>query len=404
MEIIILTQYFYPDVASTGQLLSELSKGLSEKNVNVEVITAAPSYSYKIPALKKENYFNVNIKRIWSIRLSKNNRFGQIVNSTTFFTNALLKLIFRKNLSNLLLVSNPPFLPFLGYIMQKFKGIKFIYLVHDVFPEKAVKLDYLKEDSIFIKLWKYMDRKLLISASKIVVLSESMKLVMERKFDTMKVSGKHKIVMIHNWADEEFIKPSETKAETFRKKYNLQDKFLIQYSGNLGASYDLEKILEVAKSFKNENYCFLLIGDGVKKNKLMKMKNDYKLTKVLFLPYLEKSMLPYSLVSPDISVITYEEKLEGLLMPSKLYTILASGTPVIVLCKKGSEVDKIITEAECGFTVNDNIKEFEEKISFLANNKEIRDKFGKNARAFFEKNYTLRKSVDEYYSIIKELG
>jgi len=403
MKILFLTQYFYPDVASTGQLLSELAKGLSEKNVLVEVITAAPSYSYKIPSLKKENYFKVKIKRIWSFRLSKNNRVGQILNSTTFFANAFVKLIIKKNLSNLLIVSNPPFLPFLGIFLKKLKGVKFIFLIHDVFPEKAVKLNYLNQNSLIVKFWNFMDRKLLFSASKIVVLSETMKVLIEKKFDKIGLTEKEKISVIHNWADEEFIKPSEEKSIEFRKEYNLGEKFIIQYSGNLGASYELEKIIEVAETLKNEEYIFLIIGDGVKKNKLMKMRADKNLSNIIFLPYLEKNLLPYSLVSTDISLITYESKLEGLLMPSKLYTILASGKPVIALCKKGSEIDRIIVESECGFTIDNDLEEFAEKIRDLANNRVLRERLGKNARKYFEMNYTLKKSIGEYYSIIKDL-
>ncbi len=404
MNILILSQYFYPDIASTGQLLTELSVGLSRKKIDVDVITASPSYSYKIPASKKEEYFNVKIKRIWSLRLSKNNRTGQILNSTSFFLNVFFNLLFRKDLSNLLIVSNPPFLPFMGYIFNKIRGAKFIFLVHDVFPEKAVKLNYISKGGLLERLWKFMDVKILKSSSAIIVLSETMKSVMIKKFELLNIPGKEKIKIIHNWADEDFIKPCLTGDNIFRKEYNLKDKFVIQYSGNLGASYDLEKIIEVAKITDNKEIVFLFIGDGVKKPVLEKLKSDYNLTNVIFLPYLEKAKLPFSLTSADVSVLTYEERLEGLLMPSKLYTILASGTPVIALCKKGSEIDKIINEAGCGFSVYDSIEEFKEKIDILYSDKELCRKLGNNSRKYFEKNHTLGRSVDSYYSVIEELN
>lgn len=404
MNILILTQYFYPDVASTGQLLTELSVGLSSKKIDVEVITASPSYSYRIPASKNEDYLNVKIKRVWSMRLSKNNRFGQIMNSVTFFTSVFLNLLFKKDLSNLLIVSNPPFLPLMGYIFHKIKGVKFIYLVHDVFPDKAIKLNYISKNSFIETFWKIIDQKILKSASIIIVLGETMKSVITKKFERLNIPGKEKIRIIHNWADEDFIKPCEAYGKIFREEYELGDKFIVQYSGNLGASYDLEKIMEVAKITVNENIVFMFIGDGIKKQKLQQFKSDNNLKNVIFLPYLEKAKLPYSLNCADISLLTYEEKLEGLLMPSKLYTILATGTPVIALCKKGSEIDNIITEADCGFSVYDNIVEFNEQIEMLYKDKELRKVLGTNARKYFESNHTLERSVNLYYDAVEELN
>lgn len=397
----ILTQYFYPDVASTGQLLSELAFSLADKGLNVAALTAFPSYSYKIDAKKSEIFRNVNISRLWTTKLNKNTKLGQLFNSITFFLNTFFHLLFSSSKVPLLIVSNPPFLPVVGYLIKKLKGIEYIYLIHDVFPEKAYKLNYISEKSIFIKIWTFFDRKVLVNASAVIVLSDAMKNVVENKMKKYSISANNKISVIHNWADGDFIKPLEKSLNSFISKNNLSDKFIVQYSGNIGASYDLEVVIETAKLVKEDNIVFLFIGDGVKKNKLEKMVQNFNVKNVFFLPYQPKSELPFSLTAPSISIVTYENYLEGLLMPSKLYTTLAAGVPVVGLCYNNSDVARIIKEADCGFIVEGNdAKQFYTCIMKIKNDFEMQKKLGENSRKYFEENFTLDIAVKKYYDII----
>lgn len=397
----ILTQYFYPDVASTGQLLSELAFSLADKGLNVSALTAFPSYSYKIDAKKSEVFKNVKISRLWTTKLNKNTKLGQLFNSITFFLNIFFHLFFSLSKIPLLIVSNPPFLPVVGYLIKKLKGIEYIYLIHDVFPEKAYKLNYIAEKSIFIKIWTFFDRKVLANASAVIVLSDAMKKVIETKMDKYSLPEINKVSVIHNWADGDFIKPLDKSLNTFITKNNLSDKFIVQYSGNLGASYDLEVVIETANLIKEENIIFLFIGDGVKKNKLERMVQNFNLKNVIFLPYQPKSELPFSLTAPSVSIVTYENYLEGLLMPSKLYTTLAAGVPVVGLCYNNSEVARIIKEAECGFIVEgNNANQFYSSIMNIKNDFETQKRLGSNSRKYFEQNFTLDIAVKKYFDII----
>jgi glycosyltransferase involved in cell wall biosynthesis len=400
----ILTQYFYPDVASTGQLLGELAFSLAEKGISTSALTALPSYSYKIEAQKSERFRNVQITRLWTTKLNKNTKLGQIFNSLTFFLNIFFHLFFSSSKTPLLIVSNPPFLPVVGYFIKKLKNIDYIYLIHDVFPEKAYKLNYISEKSIFIKVWTYFDKKVLANASSVIVLSEAMKKVVENKMKQYSVFEKEKVLVIHNWADGDFIKPLDKSLNIFLKKNNLSGKFIVQYSGNIGASYDLEVIIETAKRITDNDFLFLFIGDGVKKKKLYDLAGGYGLKNVQFLPYQLKKDLPFSLTAPSVSIVTYESYLEGLLMPSKLYTNLASGVPIIALCSEDSEVGRIIKEADCGFIVSKNdAEEFHRCIQNLKDDKNLREKFGNNARRYFEKNFTLEISVEKYFNVINKI-
>jgi glycosyltransferase involved in cell wall biosynthesis len=403
-HIRILSQYFYPDVASTGQLLMELAMGLTGKGIAVNVITAKPTYAGKLDAPKKENYNSVYIRRLRATRLNKNSKKGQIFNSISFFIRSFFHILLSKSKAPLLIVSNPPFLPFMGYLIYRLRGIRYIILIHDVFPEKAIKLKYISEKGLVARFWKFWDKKSLKHASKVVVISETMKDNLSNKYDDYKIDNKEDIVVIHNWADADFIKPIDESENIFIKENSLEGKFIIQYSGNLGASYDLEILLESANKIDSNEVFFLFIGDGVKKKKLMEIAAGYSLKNVLFIPYQKKSMLPYSLTASSVSIVTYEKEMEGLLMPSKLYTTLASGRAVISFCDDDSEVGRIIKEAQCGYSINaTNVKELLEKIYFLKNNPEEKCRLGSNARSYFESNYTLKHSLEKYIEVIQSV-
>ncbi len=401
-HIRILSQYFYPDVASTGQLLTELAIGMTQNGLIVDVITAKPTYAGKLDAPKRENFHGVNIRRVKATRMNKNSKKGQIFNSISFFVMSFIHFFVSKKNSPVLIVSNPPFLPFMGYLIKTFRNTPYIVLVHDVFPEKAIQLKYIKEDSFLSKFWKFWDRKSLNYSSNVIAISSTMNNTITEKFNEYGIDNTNKIVTIHNWADADFIKPIDESENIFIKEHSLSGKFIVQYSGNLGASYELEVLINAARKTENDSIIFLFIGDGVKKKKLMKMAEEYSLKNVMFIPYQKKSMLPYSLTSSSVSIVTYEKHMEGLLMPSKLYTTLASGRSVISFCNEDSEVGRIIKEAECGFSIS-GIDEDEllEKIYYLLDNPELRCKMGANARKYFENNFTLDHSLSKYIKVIK---
>ena len=403
-RIRILSQYFYPDVASTGQLLTELSLGLKHNDVSVSVITAKPSYAGKLNASKKEIFNSIHIRRVKTTRLNKNTKIGQVFNSISYFVRSFIYLLLSLDKTPLLLVSNPPFLPFLGYLIYKLRGVDYIILIHDVFPEKAIKLEYVSQKGFLVWFWTFIDKKSLKKANKIIAISETMREFLLQKFSKYGFVNKEKIIVIHNWADSNFIKPIEKENNIFIKENSLNGKFIIQYSGNIGVSYELEILMEAAKKIQDPQVLFLIIGDGVKKEKLCKMVKEYSLTNVVFFPYQKKSMLPFSLTASSVSIITYEKAMEGLLMPSKLYTTLASGKAIISFCNEDSEVGKIVKDAECGFAVgHEDLDKLLEKIIFLKSNPELRCKMGINARKYFEKNFTLEHALKKYIQVVNEV-
>ncbi|MCX6136211.1 MAG: glycosyltransferase family 4 protein [Ignavibacteriales bacterium] len=401
----ILSLYFHPDIATTGQLLTDLAVGLTEKGFSVRVITAQPTYE-KNTVARSENYRGVDIVRLWSTQFNKNTFLGKVVNSISFFLSALVSVLVSEDRSPLLIVSNPPFLPLIGVISNFFQGTRFIFLVHDVYPDIAVRLQYLKQGGVIHTIWNSVNKLILKRASSIIVLSSTMKKQIERKynFSMHARDARPPIDVIHNWADGEYIKPMPKDTNVFLQSVGLESKFVVQYSGNHGLFHKLETIVLSAGKCNDRDIVFLFIGDGGKKQTLMQMTRERKLDNVVFLPYQKYDVLPQSVTAASVAIVTLEENIEGLAMPSKLYSILASGTPVIALCDADSSVADIIRAAHCGYVISQgDVDGLLRVILSLKSDRAMLATFAANARQYFEDNFAYPIALERYSSVIERI-
>ena len=401
--LIILSQYFYPDLSSTSQLLTELAEDLNEYGYHIKVYTVKPSYlKSKIETKKEEIYKGIDIYRVAATRFNKNNIFSRLINFFSYVFLVFSKLLFQKDKYPLLIVSNPPFLSMIGLLFRKIRKQKYIYLIYDIYPEIAVKMGYLKEKNIIVKLWDKINYQVLINAEKAIVLGEYMAEKIEKKYQLFE---DHKIKIIHNWADEHFIIPIKKEENWFVKKYNLEDKFIILFSGNIGLLQDLSTVINAAEKLKvYKDILFLFIGEGGGLNKLRTIVSQKKLHNVKFLPYQSKEKFPYSLNASDISIIALKKGVEGLAVPCKTYGILASGRAVLGLVGDNCEVADVIKNAECGFRVDQgDVDGLVEKIKYIYKNPNELKNMGENSRKYFEKHFTRSQMTKKYYEILENI-
>jgi glycosyltransferase involved in cell wall biosynthesis len=399
-RITLVSQYFHPEVASTAQLMTDLCIGLSEKGFKVDVIAGQPSYSkasQKLPS--HEEHKGVKIRRVWNTRLNKDKTLWRLINYTTFTISASIKLLFRTEKNPLLIVSVPPFSGIIGVTLNLIKKQKYGVIIYDLYPDIAEELGYIKKDGIISKIWKKLNQIICSRAEAVIVLGKGMK---KRVSTYYKL--KTKIIVIPNWADGNQIKPVKKSENRFAKQHNLKG-FTVTYSGNIGLSHNLETILYAAKELENEDINFLIIGEGGKKEKLMDMASEFKLTNTIFLPFQPKKILPYSLSSGDVSVVSLAKGLEGLAVPSKIYTYLAAGQAIIALVNKDSEAAEIIEKYECGIRVDqEDVKGFVEAVRTLKKDKKLLERMQRNARKCFEENFEREQALDEYKYILIELN
>jgi len=187
-------------------------------------------------------------------------------------------------------------------------------LVYDVYPDVLTEFKLLNKGSLIIKLWQKANRKVYAKADQLFTISEGMKSCMEQ------YSGDHTIQVVPVWTDNQFLKPIAKCENPFVIKQGLEDKFIILYSGNLGYTHDLDVIIEIAAQVRRPDLFFLIIGEGEKKSQLQQKISDYGLSNCRILPWQHVEILPYSLASPDLGIVSLGKGASLLSVPVKPLT------------------------------------------------------------------------------------
>lgn len=196
-----------------------------------------------------------------------------------------------------------------------------------------------------------MNSLVLSHADAVITIGEYMAENLAKQFDVKKTSL-GKITVVHNWADVDWIKPMAKDKNPFIREHHLEGKLVVMYSGNIGATHDIETLLEAIKRLKyNSEIKFVIIGDGAKKQYVIDCQERHDLNNLLVLPYVPQEQLPFSLSAGDIAVISMEEGAEGYLVPSRIYSCLSAGNVVIAACGQNCELADIIQRNQCGTVV-----------------------------------------------------
>jgi glycosyltransferase involved in cell wall biosynthesis len=403
LRVLILSQYFFPELISTGQLLTELAEDLVEMGCSVCVVAGQPTYYEKSRVPEEMGHQGIRILRVGNTQLEKNSVAGKIVNSATFFLGAVHRSMALSRDAVVLVVTNPPILPFVPYLLSILGKRKYVCLVHDVYPDIAVQLGYLGKVGVFHALWEKMNRMMMHGAAAVIVLGRDMEEIVRKKMDR---SEWGKIRMIPNRSDGDAILPEDKEENPFLRENGLSpSKYIVQYSGNMGLSHGMETIIEAAKRLQALPILFLFIGGGGKRGKIVKMAAALGIENVLFLPYQPKENLRYSLSCSDVSLVCLEEGVEGLSVPSKYYGILASGRPVIAMMAERSEVAMSIRESGCGYVVPPGSPDaLVEKICYLFDHPDEVREMGKKARESMERNYSRRVVAGKYLALLREVS
>ncbi|MGA7936388.1 MAG: glycosyltransferase family 4 protein, partial [Kovacikia sp.] len=400
VRLSIVTQFYPPDFAATGQLIEELANHLQRQGMQVTVFTGQPGYAFKkASAPRSEQSGQLFVERSRTTRLLSNRIRGKALNGLIFACRSALRLLKPKSRGDVLLLTTaPPFLPVLGYLANRLFGVPYICLLYDLYPDVAVELDILSNDHWISRLWDLVNRHVWRQAESIIVLSSSMK----QRVVTKCPDVANKIAIIHNWANPEWIVPLPKAQNWFAVKHRLVDRFTVLYSGNMGRCHDIDTILEVAQELRQEPVQFLFIGNGAKRQECITRARRLGLDNCLFLPYQDKPDLPFSLTACDLSLVTISPGMEGLVAPSKLYSALAAGRPIAVICEDHSYLHQIIQDANCGaaFRHGDSqgVTEF---IRRLAQNRQLTEQLGAAGRGYLESHFAPEVIARQYGAVIR---
>ena len=355
-NLLIYAHYYYPDVASTGQILTELAEGLKD-SFHTTVICTVPSYTGKISQYyRKHKYYFENINGVDVLRIRvpefrKNFALSRIYNILSYFISAISATFRVERQDYVFTISQPPILGgMLGVIGKRVKKAKLIYNIQDFNPEQIQAVEFT-HNKLLLGLMMALDKHSCRRADKVIVVGRDMLETLQNRFADLP-----SYAYINNWINEKEIVPlpaTDERVMQFKEKYGLQGKFVIMYSGNIGLYYDLVNIVKVIKEFREfTDVAFAFIGEGSVLEELKDLQREYEITNMVFIPYQDKSSLVYSLNAGDVHFVVNVRGIKGVSVPSKLYGVMAAGKPVLGVLEEGSEARLIVNEAKCGLSVS----------------------------------------------------
>lgn len=403
MHVCFLNEFFYPDMmGGTPKVLSELAQRLKQNHgANVTAVTSRNSY--RDPSIKfdsQEIWEGVDIRRVeaphWSSKRAPQRLAGNIL-----FTRRAASRMLRSVKCDVTFVSTAPVtLPMAAETYKKRRKKPYVYIVYDLDPDRAVVVGVTKKDSRPEKLLRSHQRKWLHGAARVIVIGRCMKEYLVKTYGV----PADRITFIPVGADPETVQRLDYETN-FRKKHGIEG-FTVLYSGNFGKYHDFDTLLDAAKLVgeKDPKINFVLVGRGAKKAHLEARIADEKISNVRMFDFVPDEEYSDLLASADVSLVTLEAGMEGLCVPSKFYSILASGRPTLALMRPNCEVAYTIREHDLGVQVDlGDTAHLAEAILKLPENQEALKLQGIKARNVFDLYFTTPVVAEQTYQLLKEV-
>jgi hypothetical protein len=254
------------------------------------------------------------------------------------FLQALWLVWWKYPKAHLFLVSNPPF----ATLIPLFCKNPYSLLIYDIYPDALVEYRILKAGSWPIRLWQSAHRRIFRQAAHIFTITESMQ---ER---LKSYAGEKPVQVVPVWADGAFIKPVAKANNPFIREQGLEGKFVVLYSGNLGRTHEVAVLVDTAARMQHPDVFFLIIGGGEKQRLIEEKIAGYGLENCRFLPWQPVEMLPYTLAAADLGVVSLGKEAATLSIPSKTFSLLSAGVPLLCLADPESELASLVGKHAAG--------------------------------------------------------
>ncbi|MEO6876133.1 MAG: glycosyltransferase family 4 protein [Opitutaceae bacterium] len=332
MRVIFLNRFYWPDEPATAQLLTDLAENLAAAGHDVTVIASCPDSNR---ARRRENRAGVAISRVTSTRWSKHGVVGKAADFVTFYLSALIKLIFTVQRDDCVVaLTDPPLLGVGAWLVARLCGARIFHWTQDIYPEIAIVLSghsWLRFITPLRNLaWRKSDGCVTLGSDMAALLIGD------------GVPAKH-VTVLPNWAPAGLTVPPRSTVDALRRAWNLEGKFVVAYSGNLGRVHDLDPVLDVATALRDDaGIALVFIGGGAQRTRLEAQVAERELSNVHFHPSQARNQLATALALGDLHLVTLLPGCESLVFPSKLYGVTAVGRPVLFIGPGECEIARLV--------------------------------------------------------------
>jgi colanic acid biosynthesis glycosyl transferase WcaI len=401
MHVLLLNQAFAPDVVATAQMSKDLADELIARGHSVSAIASRSIYGGRGSVLPgRENVDGTDVHRLGVSIFGKTGYAARIADFSFFYVLATLRALTLGKPDVVVSFTTPPFIAGAGLLCRLLRGSKAVYWVMDLYPDLPVACGVMKKGGLITGFFEWINRFLLRGSDVVVVLGRCMqKRVVAKQVDP----GKVKFIPV--WADLSGITAGPRDDSPYRQTWQLGNNFTVMYSGNFGIGHDARTICEAMKLLAGEpDLKFVFVGGGKRRLEVERFVADEGLTNAAWHEYVPREALGQSLAAADVHLISLKDGVEGIMVPSKLFGIMAAGRPGIFIGHPDSEISRVLSEHQAGFTVAEgNARELADAILRLKSDHALRKTMGENARRAVPGRYDKATACHQWAELLEAL-
>jgi len=397
-DILFLCQFFYPEHNSSATLPFDTAKYLAAEGFKVDALCGYPKeYNFGGEVPLKETVDGVNINRIKYIQLGRKEKICRLINYFSFTFFALLRVFKLRNYKTVIVYSNPPILPVVPVLANMLFGTRFVFVAYDVYPEIAYASDSLRPGGMIDRIMKWLNRSIYKRVSMVVALTDEMKRFL---LENRRELTEDRVTVIANWAHEEGVYNGSDAKEHFGFS---NDQFVVGYFGNMGICQEMETLLGAMKELKNDpKYGFIFVGHGSKKDRVESLIREEGMDNAKLYGFLVDEEFEKALAAADCCVVSLEKGLVGMCAPSKYYSYLQAGKPVIAVVEEGSYLWCEIEDENVGKAVAiDNVESMLHAVKEMCGDKEATATMARTAQQHYESCYASEHGLGKYEEMIR---
>lgn len=404
MHLLLITLCYLPDDAPNAPIMTGLAEAFVEFGHRVSVVTAHPHYGENHPDARshslrsyREECRGVSILRTPLYIGKEHSSKGKLLSWLSFNAIATWYASGIKNVDIILAPSPPLTLGLTESLLGARWHVPYIYNVQDIYPDIAVEQGYLRNPRL-IGMFRWVENRVYSNAAAVTVLSEA-----HRANLLAKGVPPEQVVIIPNLIDTDFVRPVPRR-NLWAAEHGANDHFIVAYAGNIGASQALDTLLGAARLLQGHpEILFQVIGRGSAKAELESRVQEWGLRNIAFLAFQPREQLPQVYGSADVHLVLLRRGIMGS-VPSKIFTIMAAGRPIIACVDEASDAAHIVRTANAGVVIPpENPQELAETIRRLAQDSRARAKMGECGRAHVVQYYSKRAIGRQYVELCSKL-
>jgi glycosyltransferase involved in cell wall biosynthesis len=338
-----MNEYYPPDTSATAKMGAQVVAALAERH-RVTVIAGMPSYDpeerYSYKLLRRHRCGNVTVERVGSTSYPRHQMRQRTTNYLTYVSLAIPRAAFLRG-DLVLAMTDPPFVGIAGAIVSFLTRRPFVYNIRDLYPEMALGGNIVQPGRL-PQLWEWMHRRALRRAQRVIVLGDDM-----RERILAKGIAPSRVVTVRDGAapPSRVASAADPAAQQIRGGFP----FVLLHAGNLGFYGAWETLIRAGRALAPEGVGLVFVGDGAKRAQVESLAEGCD--GIRFLDFRPAAEIPAVMAAGDLHIVTVKRGLEGVVVPSKLYGILAAGRPVLAVAPASSDVSRLVREADCGVAV-----------------------------------------------------